>query len=617
MPPITKRVIDFTAHNVSSAANYNQASGLYPTLFTGKTVRDGSVFAIDASIQDDSQNASSPMVISKESVRNLMPAGWAGRICCHFQAWWGIGSHPDIGFSDRDPATMTAICNDFKARGYDVFIPDWYHPTKTTVLNDNSVDIMITACAAAGLKLMVMIDQQYFDNFGSTTATYQADLITAINHLMDRYAANAAYEKVGGRPLLLLWGIDSRVAGFVNWNTVRTAVTSHGNPLLIHYQASGFSVVDSDGALAWEDSNADAGGNPKSGVTYLRNSFLPAAKSHPTKIALSSVCKGFNGTMTRSVGWSQNKYLDQQGGQTWLEWWQENSDYVAGGGNLYGVATLTADDFQEGTPVQCGIRTDVKLNATLAGNVITFSITGNENTVRQYNLWGTLDGDHVTQLATVLPGAAKQFDLGKLPGLTQDGTYTLYIECQSKPSLQNHMAPQTFTQALKVGGIIVPPPPPPPPPPPDPTVGGPIGLLTADTSLGNIPLTVNFDGSQSYDLNTTIATYRFDFGDGTAPQISAVQTATHTYTKAGTFLASLTVTDSAGAVGVANVTITVKSPDVTTTPGGGLPPPPPPPPPLPTGDPLNPIVVTTPSPVPTPDPRRSLCQRFRDRLKKG
>jgi len=458
----TKLVSDFTAHNVSTPLNYNATT--YPAqtgtqaLFTGKTNRHGTVFAIDKTLMDDSQNAASPMVISKESVRNLMPADWPGRIAMHAQVWWGLSSHPNIGFNDQDAATMQAICNDIKVRGYDVFIPDWYHPTKSTVANDTTVDVIATACQSAGLKFMVMIDQQYFDAQRSTRATYQADLIFAINHLMGRYASHPAYEhnsRIGGvsRPLILLWGIASRVGPNVDWNVVRSAVAPHSNPLIIQYQASGFGVTQSDGALAWLDTNADSAGKPVSGVSYLTGSFLQACTANQSKICISSVTKGFNGTLTRNVSWSLNKYLDQQDGFTWLDWWATNRAYVAGGKHLDYVATITLDDFQEGSAVQCGIRTAVKINAgPVAGNVITFSVTGDERTMRQYNLWGSLDGVTVTLLASVLPGATKQFDLTNLPGLVTPGTYTLYVEGQGMPSLENQMAPQTFIQRLSLFG---------------------------------------------------------------------------------------------------------------------------------------------------------------------
>jgi len=60
-------------------------------------------------------------------------------------------------------------------------------------------------------------------------------------------------------------------------------------------------------------------------------------------------------------------------------------------------------------------------------------------------------------------------------------------------------------------------------------------------------LTASVDGSTSSDTDGTIASYSWNFGDGT-PAVSGA-TATHTYAAAGTYDATLTVTDDRGAQG--------------------------------------------------------------------
>lgn len=545
VPPGTplgsRTVASLTAHNVTSAANYNQAN--FPSLFTGNTVHSGTTTTpTNPALNDDSENASSPIVISKESVRNLMPVGWTGRIGMHMQAWWGFTSHPPIGFSDQVQATMDGIIQDFANRGYDLVILDWYSQTGATVANDNTADIIISSCAKAGIKMAIMIDEQYFQDNGFVATTYQSGLITAINHLMDRYAGNPAYEHYTlagtSRPLMLLWGIATKVGTNVDWTAVRTAVTSHANPLLIQYQAGGFSVVQSDGALGWLDTNADSTGI-LSGVTYLTSSFLPACKANQSKVCMSSVWKGFNGTLTESVGWSLGKYLNQQAGQTWLDVWAANNAFVAGGSRLDYVCTVTADDFQEGSAVQCGIRTNVAVSASITGNILAFTMTGNENAVRLYNLWGSSDGINAILLASIVPGATKAFDLTALPGLTASGNYTLYLEAQGMPSLESHLAPQTFQRQFTLN------------------VTPPTAVLGSDVISGLAPLTVNFDASGSSDANSVITNYRFDFGDSTPAQSGVVASAQHVYAVAGVYTCTLTVTDANGAVGTDIQVITV------------------------------------------------------------
>ena len=80
----------------------------------------------------------------------------------------------------------------------------------------------------------------------------------------------------------------------------------------------------------------------------------------------------------------------------------------------------------------------------------------------------------------------------------------------------------------------------------------PTAVLAATPTSGTVPLTVQFDGSGSYDPDTappadTVASYTFDFGDGSAAVTQSTPTISHTYNAAGNYAATLTVTDSRGA----------------------------------------------------------------------
>jgi hypothetical protein len=76
----------------------------------------------------------------------------------------------------------------------------------------------------------------------------------------------------------------------------------------------------------------------------------------------------------------------------------------------------------------------------------------------------------------------------------------------------------------------------------------PTAALTASPRSGKVPLQVGFDGSGSSDLDAgdSVASYTFDFGDGSPPVTQSSPTITHTYTNAGEFKATLTVTDNHG-----------------------------------------------------------------------
>ncbi len=82
----------------------------------------------------------------------------------------------------------------------------------------------------------------------------------------------------------------------------------------------------------------------------------------------------------------------------------------------------------------------------------------------------------------------------------------------------------------------------PPLPPPVPKTN-PTAVLSSSNAIGNIPFTVQFDGSASTTAQPPIVSYAWDFGDGA---IAEGATVAHTYSTPGTYHAVLTVTDSAG-----------------------------------------------------------------------
>jgi hypothetical protein len=94
----------------------------------------------------------------------------------------------------------------------------------------------------------------------------------------------------------------------------------------------------------------------------------------------------------------------------------------------------------------------------------------------------------------------------------------------------------------------------------------PTAALTASPTSGTAPLVVSFDGSGSHDPDAgdSVASYTFDFGDGTAPVTQPTSTASHTYASGGHYQASLTVTDTHGATSTnaAVIGITATTPPV-------------------------------------------------------
>ena len=76
----------------------------------------------------------------------------------------------------------------------------------------------------------------------------------------------------------------------------------------------------------------------------------------------------------------------------------------------------------------------------------------------------------------------------------------------------------------------------------------PVAVLTPSVTSGDSPLAVSFDGAASHDADAgdSIVSYTFGFGDGSPPVAQPGATVSHTYTRRGTYNATLSVTDKHG-----------------------------------------------------------------------
>jgi parallel beta-helix repeat protein len=104
---------------------------------------------------------------------------------------------------------------------------------------------------------------------------------------------------------------------------------------------------------------------------------------------------------------------------------------------------------------------------------------------------------------------------------------------------------------------------------------GPTASLGVSPASGTAPLAVVADASASVPGSSAIASYGFDFGDGTTVGPQSGSQAAHTYGQAGTFTASVTATDANGLASTATRSVTVSpaatgpTAALTVTPGSG------------------------------------------------
>jgi PKD repeat protein len=84
----------------------------------------------------------------------------------------------------------------------------------------------------------------------------------------------------------------------------------------------------------------------------------------------------------------------------------------------------------------------------------------------------------------------------------------------------------------------------------------PVAIATATPVSGYAPLVVSFGSSGSSDSDGSIVSRTWNFGDGGS---GSGATVSHTYSAAGNYVATLTVTDDQGATGMDTIDITVSS----------------------------------------------------------
>lgn len=187
--------------------------------------------------------------------------------------------------------------------------------------------------------------------------------------------------------------------------------------------------------------------------------------------------------------------------------------------------------------------------STDAGTV-TFNVTPAESgpdldiSLSLYNSSGGL-----IAVANPVDGLGASLNLG-----LNAGTYYLQVDGTGKgdPATTGYSSYASLGQYSVTGAII---------PTSSPVNYPPVAAATATPSTGTAPLVVTLSGQNSIDSDGSIISYSWSFGDGSSGSGVTVQ---HTYQSAGTYVATLTVTDNAGTSSSSSVTIIVQAQQIQT-----------------------------------------------------
>src|SRR6185312_13152194 len=448
---------------------------------------------------------------------------------------FGFGDHMKIGYTSNDLLQVQNQVNDMVSRGLDGAIIDWYGRgefNKNFVFYDQATQMLMQQAELhPGFHFAIMYDAGAMKACAATLGCdVTQTMIDDLNYVNTTYEGSPAYLFANGRPAIYFFG-DTAYA--IDWTRVRASVA--GNPEFIFRNNGGFTHTQTSGAFSWIAPHpAGSTSTDIASIGYL-DSYYSSALNHPTMYSTGSGYKGFNDSL---AAWGSGRFINQQCGQTWLQTLAEEGKYYSTTHQQTGIQLVTWNDYEEGSEIETGIDNCVTVSATVTGTTVSWSITGQQNTIDHFSVFVSQDGENLMWLADA-SAATRTMDLAQFS--LGAGNYIVFVKATGKPSLTNKMS----------AGVQL-------------TVPNkpPVAALSLTPLSGSAPLLVTASTAGSADPDGTIVSTTINFGDGSAP-VSAIS-ASHIYKAAGSYTVTAIVTDNLGATASASAivkaTVTNKPP---------------------------------------------------------
>ncbi|MFL6315003.1 MAG: PKD domain-containing protein [Terriglobales bacterium] len=474
--------------------------------------------------------------ISKVPIRSLLYPGSTAKIYAHLVPWFGFGDHMDVGYVSSDLLQVQKQVNDMLSRGIDGAVIDWYgrgESSKNFASYDQaSQEFMHQAELHPGFNFAIMHDAGALKTCAATLGCdVTQTLIDDLNYVNVTYSGSTAYVTSGGRPVIYFFGHEAYA---IDWTRVRAGVA--GNPMFIFRNGSGFTKPQTSGAFSWVEPTTVSATNLMA-INYLDN-YYKTALGFPTEYSTGSAYKGFNDTLAL---WGSNRIIDQQCGQTWLQSVADAGKYYSSLKQMLGIQLVTWNDYEEASEIESGIDNCVTVSASVAGTVASWSTTGQMNTVDHFMVFASQDGANLMSLAD-LPTTTTSLNIASF-GLNA-GNYTIFVKAVGKPTLTNKMSggvQLTITNQPPTAALSI------------------TNSLTKSSVIGSVaaPASITASTATSTDPDGSIVASTINFGDGSAPVSGP--SASHSYTAAGTYTITGTVTDNLGATASKSVAIVISS----------------------------------------------------------
>jgi hypothetical protein len=419
-----------TNHNTSAYAAYNQAN--FAANFGTSTWvnQNGATNAVDPTKMDESLNPITPGHVSKMDVHTLIPSRPDLRWFAHATPWFGGGSHISIGLNNNTTNYVAAMIADMKNRGFNGVVIDWYGQTSSTDGVVQKIKSYLAGIPGNTFSYIIMVDK------GVQGGTSTNNLVTQIQYCQSQYFSDTNYEHeplATGKPILMFFGVRTAL-GSAAMSDLK--VETGGNMVWVEQGTGYLSESWEDECFEWTQ-QFNSGVNPSdpfnlAGVTGDYSGIRTSGKK-----AFGAMCGSFNGTLTKSVGWSMGKYLPSSNGVCVVQRAVTiNSSIPA---NMTRMQWTTWSDWEEGTQVESGIENNFALTGQVnTTNVLSWTITaGDERTIDHYEIYASTNGGNAALLGSVRTGVY-QTNLSQV-GLAP-GSYQLYVDAVAKPCIRDHIS---------------------------------------------------------------------------------------------------------------------------------------------------------------------------------
>lgn len=390
-----------------------------------------------------------PGNVSKVSLKKLLPPDFNGKVLAHWMPWWKCSESPCEGshdkrdplrvrYSAQDPAQIDRTIEDMISRGYDgVLVSE-----ANTAGADTAGALAMARQMTKFRDFLFAVSENHLNKFHSA-GEQLSKLMSDMSFAQSHFFRLRNYLRINGRPVVYVF--DN---GDVDW--ARAEEQAPGNPIFILDGPSHAS--GSVGGFFWFGGlphNSEVSSGQEIGKL---DDFYSEVARNPGRLYSGSFFKGFD---DRLAAWGQGRRVDQACGLTFVRSLAAVAKYLSRApSNLPLLQVATWNDYEEGTEVETGIDNCGSVSAGVAGTVVravpSFTGNGSEETVDHYEVYVSVDGEHLMDAGSIAVGGAP-FDVAAL-GLAP-GAYKVFVQMVGKSHILNRTSAPV---PLIIGGVSTP-----------------------------------------------------------------------------------------------------------------------------------------------------------------